>query len=137
MKALDYQSALKTEGVWVPKKGDAVWYHPIINGPAESKHIVMSVFSAADGDMVAFITDKRAYVDIDALTTVLDICTKKICGCCGWWGHMSAYESNTIKRCENDISPFYGKERPANAYQCGQFSISNDYLKWKINAALT
>jgi hypothetical protein len=69
------------------------------------------------------------------MRTPTPVCIEKICGCCAWWGNMSAYESNTIKCCENDMSPFYGQERPANAYQCGQFSISNDYLKWKINDA--
>lgn len=68
MNSKDYQERLKT-GVWVPKKGDIVAYHPIIAGPAETNgHTVTSVFPAASGNMVAFITGKRAYVAIEALS---------------------------------------------------------------------
>lgn len=68
MEAIKYQEALK-RGTWVPKKGDVVAYHPIIGEPAESNgHTVESVFPAASGHMVAFISGKRAHVAIEALS---------------------------------------------------------------------
>lgn len=68
MKAIDYQNK-KNRGEWVPEKGDIVAYHPIIGGPAESNgHTVKSVFPAACGTMVAFISGKRAHVSTDALS---------------------------------------------------------------------
>lgn len=68
MTAADYQQRIKI-GVWVPRRGDIVSYHPIIAGPAETTgHKVTSVFPAASGHMVAFITGKRAYVSVEALS---------------------------------------------------------------------
>lgn len=68
MKAIDYQNK-KNRGEWVPQKGDVVAYHPIIGKPAESNgHTVSSVFPAACGNMVAFISGKRGYVSTDALS---------------------------------------------------------------------
>lgn len=68
MNSKDYHERLKS-GVWVPQKGDTVAYHPKIAGPAESNgHTVLSVFPAASGHMVAFITGKRAHVAIESLS---------------------------------------------------------------------
>jgi len=60
------------------------------------------------------------------------VCIESICGCCAWWGYMSAHESCTIKECQHDGSIFFNRERPANAYACGKFKVSKDYLEWKI-----
>lgn len=68
MNVTDYNDRIQ-KGVWVPQKGDTVAYHPIIAWPAESNgHTVQSVFPDASGQMVAFITGKKAYVAIEALS---------------------------------------------------------------------
>lgn len=68
MKAIDYYNALKS-GDWVPKTGDTVDYHPKIGNPAKSfSHVVKSVFPGGSGYMVAFISEKRGHVDLDALS---------------------------------------------------------------------
>jgi hypothetical protein len=69
MKAIDYQKQ-KTEGKrWVPAAGDLVNYHAIIGGDVSSMgHRVESVFPAASGHMVAFISGKRGHVAIEALS---------------------------------------------------------------------
>jgi hypothetical protein len=72
MKAIDYQRAKKA-GQWVPERGQMVNYHSIIGGDVTSRgHLVESVFPAASGHMVAFISNKRAHVAIEALTNALD-----------------------------------------------------------------
>lgn len=74
MKSKDYYDELKKKqkGVicrWVPVKGDRVNYSSIIGEPPDSfNHEVLSIFLAASGRMVAFISGKRAHVAIEALT---------------------------------------------------------------------
>jgi hypothetical protein len=68
MNTLEYYESIK-KGIWVPKKGEIVAYHPIIGEPAESNgHTVESVFPARSGKMVAFITGKRSHIAIEALS---------------------------------------------------------------------
>lgn len=72
MKAIDYQKAKKA-GTWVPERGQMVNFHSIIGGEITSRgHLVESVFPADSGHMVAFISNKRAHVVIEALTNALD-----------------------------------------------------------------
>jgi len=69
MKALDYQKQKKEGARWVPVQGDHLNYHAIIGGDVSSMgHRVESVFMAASGHMIAFITGKRGHVAIEALS---------------------------------------------------------------------
>ena len=65
MNALEYFKKIE-KGEWVPRAGSLVNYHLRIGGPITTyNHKVVSVFAAASGNMVCFISDIRAHMSIE------------------------------------------------------------------------
>jgi len=56
---------------WMPRTGDCVDYHSIIGGPITSRdHVVQEVGSIPSCSAVAWISNKRGCVSVDALSPV-------------------------------------------------------------------